>query len=184
MTPARSLVVFVALVLSTATTQAQQQPASKSGPLIQSGGEVYATPHIDFATPVDITYKVAFDLSRRGTSATSVNDGLNSLARFLNMHAQAGVPASQMQLAVVVHGGAARDLLRNAEYKERTGEDNPNIAMVEELWKAGVRIIVCGQTAAASGFTKDMFVEPVQIALSAMTAFAVLQEQGYHVNPS
>jgi intracellular sulfur oxidation DsrE/DsrF family protein len=184
MTTARSVLVLIVLALSVATTQAQQQPASRSGPVIQSGGEVYATPHIDFTTPLDMTYKVAFNMTRRGTSATSINDGFNTIARFLNMHAAAGVPASQMQLAVVVHGGAARDLLKNEAYKERTGEDNPNIAMVEELAKAGVRIIVCGQTAAASGFTKEMFVEPVEIALSAMTAFAVLQEQGYHVNPS
>jgi len=183
MTPARSALVLVAVALSIATTQAQQQPASQSGPLIQSGGEVYATPHIDFQTPLDMTYKVVFDLASRETSATSINDGLNTIARFLNMHAKAGIPASQMQLAVVVHGGAARDLLRNAEYKQRTKEDNPNIAMVEELSKAGVRIIVCGQTAAASGFTKEMFVEPVEMALSAMTAFAVLQEQDYRLNP-
>jgi hypothetical protein len=28
-----------------------------------------------------------------------------------------------------------------------------------------------------------MLLEPVDVALSAMTAFAVLQERGYHVNP-
>jgi intracellular sulfur oxidation DsrE/DsrF family protein len=183
MIPARSLLVLVAVALSIITTQARQQPVSRSGPLIQAGGEVYATPHIDFATPLDLTYRVAFDVSRGGSPATAVNQGVNSVARFLNMHASAGVPASQLQLAVVVHGGAARDLLKREVYRERTGEDNPNAALIEDLAKAGVRIIVCGQTAAASGFTREMFLEPVDVALSAMTAFAVLQERGYRVNP-
>jgi len=52
-----------------------------------------------------------------------------------------------------------------------------------ELAKAGVQILVCGQSAASGGYTKAMFLEPVDVALSAMTAFAVLQERGYHVNP-
>ena len=182
MTVTRAASTLIAIALTVGTTQAQQ-PRQEYRPLIQAGGEVYDVPHIDFATPLDMTYRVAFDVSQRESSATAVNENLDSVARFLNLHAKAGVLASQLQLAVVIHGGAVRDLLTNAEYRERTGENNPNAALIDELAKAGVQILVCGQSAAGGGYTKEMFLEPVDVALSAMTAFAVLQERGYHVNP-
>lgn len=174
--------VVVLAGLSAGATLAQQPP-SRPGPLIQSAGSVFDVPHIDFETPLDMTYRVAFDLTRAGTSATTVNAGLDSVARFLNMQARAGVPVERLRVAVVVHGAAAGDVVRHEVYRERTGENNPNAALIDELSKAGVQIIICGQTAASRGITKAMLLEPVDMALSAMTAFAVLQERGYHVNP-
>ena len=190
----RSVQLLLATLVAVSTTSAQtapqtpSQPAAapapnRSGPVIKSGGATYDVPRIDFATPLDLTYRVAFELSKGSSPATAVDTGLDSVARFLNMQARAGVPVGQLKLAVVVHGGATFDLLKNDAYRERTGENNPNIALIEELSKAGVQIIVCGQSAASRGLTKDMFLEPVNVALSAMTAFAVLQERGYHVNP-
>ncbi|MEE2877945.1 MAG: DsrE family protein, partial [Pseudomonadota bacterium] len=42
---------------------------------------------------------------------------------------------------------------------------------------------LCGQTAAAREIEKDDLIPGVQIALSAMTAHAVLANQGYSLNP-
>lgn len=182
MTPHRAaLIVLVSLVVSTGPVLAQRSRPT-TGPVIQSAGRVFDLPHMDFAPPLDMTYRVAFDVSRAGSSS-GVNQSFDSAARFLNMHAQAGVPAERLQLALVIHGAAAADLLRDEEYGKQTNQSNPNVALVEELSKAGVRFIVCGQTAASRGYTKDMFLEPVEVSLSAMTAFAVLQARGYHVNP-
>jgi len=158
-------------------------PATLKGPLIHAGGDTLEVPQVDFATPVDLTYRVAFDLSREGSTTATVNPGLNSVARFLNMQSRAGVPLNQLKLAVVVHGGAVVDLLRDDEYRKRNGADNPNVALIAELSRAGVDILICGQTAAGRGLKADQFLEPAKVALSAMTAFAVLQERGYHVNP-
>jgi intracellular sulfur oxidation DsrE/DsrF family protein len=112
-----------------------------------------------------------------------VNPGLNTVARFLNMHARAGVPLRQSQVAVGVHGTAGKDLLQDHAYRSRLATDNPNAELVRELAEAGVRLILCGQTAASRGLPTDSLFEPVEVALSAMTALAVLQEDGYHVNP-
>jgi intracellular sulfur oxidation DsrE/DsrF family protein len=46
-----------------------------------------------------------------------------------------------------------------------------------------VKIIVCGQTAAYYGVKTDELLPGVQMALSAMTAHALLQQQGYTLNP-
>ena len=47
----------------------------------------------------------------------------------------------------------------------------------------GVRIIICGQSAAANGVRADELIEGVEVELSAMTAHALLQQAGYTVNP-
>jgi len=46
-----------------------------------------------------------------------------------------------------------------------------------------VRFIVCGQSAAANGVTQEQLIPGTEMALSAMTAFALLQQRGYTVNP-
>ncbi len=153
------------------------------GPVIQSGGAVFPVPDPDFETPLDQTFRVAFEVALAADSPDQVNPGLNTVARFLNMHTQAGVPREQLHAAVVVHGPAGKDLLQDGAYRARVGVGNPNLALLGELAGAGVRIILCGQTAASRGLPRESLAEPVEVALSAMTALLVLQEQGYRVNP-
>jgi intracellular sulfur oxidation DsrE/DsrF family protein len=74
-------------------------------------------------------------------------------------------------------------MLDDIGYREKEGVDNPNKELIRELHDAGVRIILCGQTAAARNLPLDRLLPEVEVALSAMTALLVLQEAGYHVNP-
>ena len=50
-------------------------------------------------------------------------------------------------------------------------------AMVREMLDHGVRFIVCGQSAASQGVAKSELIPGVELALSAMTAHALLQQQ-------
>jgi len=175
--------VIIILLSSTAGMLQAQQPARSAGPVIHSAGEVFTVTSPDFETPADMTWRVAFDVSEAAPTDAAINPGLNTVARFLNMHAQAGTGLDRLHLAVVVHGAAGKDLLLDAAYRDRYGIDNPNTVLLDELARAGVQIILCGQTAASRGLTRPELAKPVALALSAMTAHAVLQERGYHVNP-
>ena len=62
-------------------------------------------------------------------------------------------------------------------------QDEASRYMVEQLLDYGVRFIVCGQSAAAQGIAQDDMIPGVEMALSAMTAHALLQQRGYTVNP-
>lgn len=174
-----SLVAVLFLPLLAAPVSAQRA----DGPVIRSAGSVFAVPEPDFETPVDTDYRVVWDVRVGADSPDEVNQGLNTVARFLNMHARAGVPLERMDLAVVVHGTAGKDLLEDGPYRDAYGVDNPNRALLRELDAAGVRIIICGQTAVARGLPWDDLVPEAEVALSAMTAHAVLQGQGYTLNP-
>jgi intracellular sulfur oxidation DsrE/DsrF family protein len=90
------------------------------------------------------------------------------------MHARAGVPNDKLEVAVVVHGKAV---------KEVADELSANAELVAALIDHGVRIIVCGQSVAYYGVATGDLLPDVEMALSAMTAHAVLQQQGYTLNP-
>ncbi len=104
---------------------------------------------------------------------------MGAVARFINMHVEAGVPLENIKLAVVLHATATEAALSNEEYRARHGIDNPSLPFFEALSEVGVKFYVCGQAAVAIGVTKENKAEQVEIALSAMTAIAVLQSQGY-----
>lgn len=152
---------------------AAQEPEVRYGPIFEEFGPHYPVEGIDHV-PQDAEFAVAFDVARPADDDTR-NRGFESAARFINMHASLGVDPENIRIAVVVHGGAVKDLLASA--------DNPSRAMVEHLLDYGVRFIVCGQSAAAHGVAKADFIPGVELALSAMTAHAQLQQAGYTVNP-
>jgi len=126
---------------------------------------------------------VAFELAAPASSPDRPNAAINTVARFLNMHAQAGVPEENLSGAIVAHGGASFELLNNEAYRARFGVDNPNAELIAELIAAGQPVLLCGQSAASRGVPTDQLIPGVQVALSAMTAFMVLQDRGYRVNP-
>lgn len=148
------------------------------GPVIHGFGAVYDIPAVELETPVDVEYRVVFDVSRSGEPGT-VNPYLNTAARFLNMHARAGVPPGGMRVAVVLHGEAAKDALTAAPFRERYGTDNPNVELIRRLAEAGVEVYMCGQSVMARELPRDGLAESVRMALSAMTARAVLHERGF-----
>lgn len=175
-----TLVVLAALACLSAPASAQQPGAPASpGPVIEGYGAVYDVPDIELPTPVDHGYRVVFDVSRSSEEPGDLNPHLNTVARFLNMHARAGVPLERMELAVVLHGVAGKDALREEPFRERFGTRNANLELIRLLADVGVEFYMCGQTAVHRGLPDADLAESVTMALSAMTARAVLAARGY-----
>ena len=154
---------------------------AEKGPRIERFGPVYDVAEPDFTTPLDRDYKVVFDVASAPAEPDRINPSIETLARFLNMHARAGVSDERLQVALVLHGASGKYALRDEAYQERFETKNPNLELLEDLAAAGVRVILCGQTAAARGFERRELVEPVDLALSAMTALITLQQDGYQL---
>ena len=133
--------------------------------------------------PADSTFSIVFDVSEPGKPG-SINRTIESAARFINMHVEAGVPREAIRIAVVMHGQAAFDLTNAATYAAKhDGAANANLAAIATLRDHDVQFILCGQSAAALGISRDQLAPGVRLALSAMTAHAQLQQQGYTLNP-
>jgi len=155
--------------------------AKLKGPVIAEFGEVFEVKNPEF--PVDTTreYKAVFDIMNSPESHTDTNKSIETAARFLNMHAQAGVPKNLLKAALVVHNAASKDIITNEAYQKKYGTDNPNAGLIQALLDADVQIIFCGQSSAARGYPKEELMEGVQMSLSAMTALIELQNQEYRL---
>lgn len=132
----------------------------------------------DPAVTPDAKFKIAYDVAG-AAEAGQINRGIESAARLLNMLTAAGVPAENVKLAIVVHGAGAADLQRL--YADAT--PNPNAALVEALIAEGVTVQLCGQTSVMRDVDVESLVPGVTVSLSAMTAHALLQQDGYTLNP-
>ena len=179
----RFLMTLAALAL--ATPAAAQEAEWELGPVFEDFGPHVAVEGVEPFAP-DTAFAHSFDEADR--SPDRRNRGFESAARFINMHAANGVGPAHIRTAVVVHGSAVLDVLTDEALAARAedGEKpaaNPSGAMVREMLAQGVRFIVCGQSAAGQGVSKDDLIPGVEMALSAMTAHALLQQQGYTVNP-
>lgn len=175
-----SVAFVLSVLLGSSPLLAQQE--TRAGPVIESAGAVFSVDP-DMPTPPDRDYRLAFEVATPAGSPGRLNTGFNSVARFLNMHAQSGVPVERLGAAVVVHGAASFELLDDEAYRSRFGTDNPNSALLRELIASGQRVILCGQSAASRGVPTGELIPGVEVALSAMTAFLLLQDEGYRVNP-
>ena len=160
------------------TSNAQSKSA---GPIIEPFGAVSKINNPDYTTDTSATFKVVFDIMDSPDDLSALNAKIETAARFLNMHAQSGVPKENMKVALVVHNKASKDIITNAAYQQRFGTDNPNAKMIKALLDAEVAIIFCGQSSVSRNFPMDDVQPGVQLALSAMTALIQLQNEGYRL---
>jgi len=129
-----------------------------------------------------LNLRFAFDVANSSESG-QINRKFDSLARFINMHVAGGGQKENIQLALVVHGKAIFDLFDNESYQKKYSLDNPNKPLLQALMQNNVRVILCGQSAAANEVDISQLVKGTEVELSAMTAHALLQQEGYTVNP-
>jgi intracellular sulfur oxidation DsrE/DsrF family protein len=183
-TPLLAVTVCVLALTATPTRTSAQAPGPnrQTGPVVPNFGGVFDVPNPGLLPPKDQDLKLRFDVNV-GPEPGELNAGFDTVARFLNMHARAGVPRDRVKAALVIHGTAGKDTLTNEEYRKRFGKDNPNLALLDELKAAGVRVYLCGQTSMSRNLPRAVVTPAATIALSAMTAHLVLEQEGYVLNP-
>ncbi len=163
--------IFLALA-AFATIACADDAVFTMGPVFEEYGPVVDV-DVTMGISPDVVFRHSFDVSTPAPDGEP-NRSLLSAARFINMHARAGVPLANIRLAVVVHGKAV---------KEVADEASASAGLVAALVGKNVRIIVCGQSAAYYDVATDDLLPGVEMAISAMTAHALLQQQGYSLNP-
>jgi intracellular sulfur oxidation DsrE/DsrF family protein len=125
-------------------------------------------------------YKVLFDVVRAAPNAGEVNPMLQAAARYINTLAKVGVPAERRTIAVVFHQGGTPAILKNDAYRARNnGQDNPNIAIIQALKKAGVDFRVCGQAVLGMKIDQKDIQPEIQVDLWALTTIINMELRGY-----
>ena len=171
------------LLLTTILSQITiaQKPSLNTGPIIKDHGAVYKVNTVSYKVTPNQVLAAVFDVDRTFNAIDKKNPLLETAARYLNLHGSNGFKSDQLKAALVIHGSAAQDLLNDNAYKNKHGVKNPNTELIKSLHKSGVKIILCGQTAAHRDIKPDDLLPEIQIALSAMTALVDLQNKGYRL---
>jgi len=171
---ALSLLTFIFCISLNALTK-------KSGPIITNFREVWEISEPDYKIDRNLELKAVFDIMNSPENHDTLNAIIETAARFLNMHAQSGVPVDQLKIALVVNNKASKDIITNEAYQKRYGTNNPNYDLVQALLDAGGQIIFCGQSSLSRGFPREELINGVQLSLSAMTALIQLQHEDYRL---
>lgn len=123
--------------------------------------------------------KIVFDITS-DSKPEEVNKGLEAVARYLNLNAQAGHKPGDVKLALVLHGGATKAALGDTAYAKHTSApQNPNLKLIRELKSHGVEVFVCGQSLARNRFAAGGVTSDLTIAVSALTVNVNKQLDGY-----
>ena len=170
--------IHFGLAAAIATPHALAGPeAFHPGKLIPEYGMIADVP--DAAPmPPETTFKLAIDVTDGGKDG-EINGRFNTAASFLNLQHAAGIAAENVDIALVVHGTAYRDLLTDAAY----GGENPNAELIKILQSHGVQFYYCGQAAAGRDVAAKDLLPGVEISPSATTTHVLLQQKGFALRP-
>ena len=174
----KKLLLLLIFLISTLTFS--QKPLQ--GKVISDYGKTFPVESPDFKTDTTSTLKVVFDVDRSFDEAEP-NKLIETAARYLNMHENAGVDPDNMNIALVLHGKAVQDALKDKYYTNRFPDvsENPILPLIEALVEQGAEVITCGQSATYYKVNRNNTDENSKFALSAMTALVQLQNDNYRL---
>ncbi|MDN3643810.1 DsrE family protein [Lutimonas halocynthiae] len=158
-----------------------QKHKTISGPVFQEFGYVFPIEDADLLLDKDKKYKVIFDVYSDEKKSSQMNPLINTVARFMNMHAQNGVKEDNMDIVLVLHGVATKNALNEAVFKKEFKNEHPNYKLLAALAAKKVKIYVCAQSLQSKGYDASDISEHVGISLSALTALVKYQSEGYQI---
>ncbi|MEP5612177.1 MAG: DsrE family protein [Cyclobacteriaceae bacterium] len=170
-----TLTILLLVILSTAFAQ------KRVNPVIKNFGGIYDIPEATVRPDPNQEYKIVIDVYGGTDDKVKVDRSLNNVARMLNLHAVGGVDPGNMKVVLALHAKSTYSILDDESYKEKFGSPNPNIALVRELKKAGVRITVCGQSLRGREVENSQVLTEVEIATSMLTTVTSYQMKGYQL---
>ena len=170
------VLVFAGVAAAVASGTVAEGPIFRFPQIVRYGG-IVGTPKA--AEPPRRGAKIVFDIVA-DSKPEELNKGLESVARYLNLNAEAGHKPADVKLALVLHGSATKAALGDVGYaKHTTATRNPNLDLIHELKACCVEVFVCGQSLARNKFAIDDVAGDVSVAVSAMTVNTNKQLDGY-----
>lgn len=155
------------------------QSLQRVNPVIKSTAGIFDIPFAVEKPDPSMTYNVVIEVEKESDKPDTLNWALNNVARYLNLLSVGGVPASNVNVVLAIHGGASYTTMNNEQYKAKYKVNNPNLKLYEELKAAGVKLYVCGQSIVNRKIDRARMVPEVQPALSMLTTVTTYQLKGY-----
>lgn len=170
----KTLTLFWCLMITaTGYTQVRINPVIK-----KAGGIFEVNDAIEKPDP-SIPYKIVVELVSASDNPKEVNQALNNIARLINLHVSGGVPKGNLEIVVAIHGEATYTITDSKTYEQKYKEPNPNLELYKELFDAGVKLVVCGQSLIARKVERSTIIPEITIATSMLTTVTTHQLKGF-----
>lgn len=168
--------LLMPLILFAAATSFAQ---TRVNPVIKNYGGIFEIPYAEEKPDPNLTYNIIVEVEKPSEKPDTINWALHNVARLVNLHVMAGVKPEKLNVVVAIHGGAAFIVMDNKAYREKYKVDNPNLGLFDELDKAGVKMVVCGQSLLARNIDRHRMTSRVKIASSMLTTMTTYELKGY-----
>ncbi len=157
--------------------------AKEEFPVINAGrySGVFPVKDITEVPDPNMQYKLLYEMTEENPdSAMNEPDySLVEIARLINLHVASGIPLKNLSIIVVAHGPALHSISTDEAYQKKFKMNNPNLNLIKDLEKAGVRFIACGQAMSFMNVKEEDLMPVVKISLTAQTALSGYQLKGY-----
>ncbi|MEM6770333.1 MAG: DsrE family protein [Bacteroidota bacterium] len=170
---------FLFVLIFTAISLNAQE--ARVSPAVPGFGAIFPLEVATVKPDPSLRYKIVVDVYSGAEEPTELAFGLNNVARMLNLHAVGGVPTDSMDVVIAIHGGATFATLNNDAFREKYEVDNPNIGLIRALKKAGVKLVVCGQSLMSREIPLTNIQPEIEVATSMLTTVSMYQLKGYAV---
>lgn len=150
-----------------------------SSPIIKEADGFFVIRNAAMQPDRNRIYKAIYDATKASKDSSEILPALNMAGSELNALGVCGIPVSHAKFVVVFHGAALQGILDNEHYKQKYGIDNPNLQVLSELKKVGVKLFVCGQNLLAENIDFKTVSRDVTIASDALIVLMSFQNDGY-----
>lgn len=148
-------------------------------PVIKGFGSLADVPFAKVKADSSLEYKIVVEFKQKIDDTKDMHPYLEHIGRMYNLHIYDKVPQEKLHIVVVIFGPASYAVLNNEAYRIHFKKDNPNLEAFREFRKAGVRVLVCGQSVAIHNIDPATVSPDVEIASSRFTAVSTCQMNGY-----
>src|SRR5664279_806585 len=127
-------------------------------------------------------YKLLFNMTlwpKDSAGRRNLNEGLAEIGRIINLHVASGVPRENLELAIVIHGGALNTYLKNEAFHKKFNTDNPNLDILKQFTDLHTNLMACGQAEIFFRIPAEDLIPVVKTAFSAQVVLSTYQLKGY-----
>ena len=168
--------ITIAALLVSCSLFAQPSTAS---PVIPEADGFVIIPGGQHSPSKTRTYKAVWDGTKFPKDSSQLLPAINNAGSELNALAVSKISISNAKFVIVFHGAALNGILDDEHFKAKYGILNPNLKVLEELKKAGVKLFVCGQNLLSEKIDPKIISKDVTVASDALIVLMDYQNEGY-----
>lgn len=152
---------------------------TKLFPAVKDYGGVFDVPFAKDWPDTSLKYNVIIEAGLPNEKPEELYQPLDHISRMYNLLVYSGIPLKNLNVELVIFGPPISVVLNNEAYKKKFNVDNPNLKVIEEMAKAGIKIHACGQSIMLNSIDRTTVNPNIDVVVSRFTTVTTRQLKGY-----